>query len=64
MAEIVNLHRMKKARERAAKEAVAAEKRAKSGTPKALRELKKARSAKAERELEAKRLDAPSDKDR
>jgi hypothetical protein len=57
MAEIINLRRARKARERNTKEAAAAANRLKSGTPKALRGLEKARSDKVERDLEARRLD-------
>ncbi len=63
MGEIVNLRRARKARERAAKEAAAVENRAMSGTPNALRDLKKARSEKEHRDLEAKRLDEPGKED-
>jgi len=61
MGEIINLRRARKARERTAKEADAAANRLKSGMPKASQRLEKARSEKAEHELEAKRLDDPKD---
>jgi len=61
MAEIVNLRRARKSRERAAKEAAAAENRARSGTPKTLRELENARTKKESRDLEQKRLEGQKD---
>jgi hypothetical protein len=57
MAEIVNLKRVKKARARAEKEAQADANRTKHGTPKALRDLAKAREEKAKENLEAHKLD-------
>jgi hypothetical protein len=57
MAEIVNLKRAKKAKARAAKEDEAAANRVRFGTPKQLRELTKARSEKAARDLDAGRLE-------
>ena len=63
MGEIINLRRARKTRERASKETVAAENRMKSGTPKALRQLKEARSEKEQRDLEAKRLERPAGED-
>jgi hypothetical protein len=61
MAEIINLRRARKARERTMREATAAANRIKSGTPKALRGLEKARSDKRDRDLESRRLDDGSD---
>jgi len=63
MGDIVNLRRARKARERAANSATAAEKRARFGTPKALRKLENARSQKEERDLEEKRLEDKEDED-
>jgi hypothetical protein len=57
MAEIVNLKRVKKARARAEKEAQADANRIKHGTPKALRDLARARDEKAAREIDAHKLD-------
>jgi hypothetical protein len=57
MGEIVNLRRVKKAKARAAAEEEAVSNRALHGTPKALRDVTKARSKKAAREFEAYRLD-------
>ncbi len=53
MGDLVNLKQARKARARAAKEAQAAENRAKFGVPKAVREKQA-----AEDELERKRLEA------
>lgn len=61
VAEIVNLRRARKARDRKTKEADAAANRIKSGTPKSLRALERSRWDKQERELEAKRLEDPED---
>jgi hypothetical protein len=57
MAEIVNLKRVKKAKARAEKDAQADANRAKHGTPKALRDLARAREEKAKENLEAHKLD-------
>jgi len=57
MAEIVNLRRARKGRARAEKEKAAEANRVVHGTPKKLRALEIARSRKALRDLEAKRLD-------
>jgi hypothetical protein len=57
MAEIVNLKRVKKAKARAEKSAQADANRAKHGTPKAVRDLAKARDEKAKGNLEAHKLD-------
>ena len=56
MADIVNLRRARKEKARGAKAAKAAENRLLHGTPKAVRELTKARSEKADIALEAHRL--------
>ncbi|MBS0276558.1 MAG: DUF4169 family protein [Proteobacteria bacterium] len=57
MAEIVNLRRVKKAKARAEKSAQAEANRARHGTAKAVRDLEKARDAKAKENLEAHKLD-------
>jgi hypothetical protein len=57
MAEIVNLKRVKKAKARAEKSREADANRAKHGTPKAVRDLSKARDEKAQKNLEAHKLD-------
>ena len=57
MAEIVNLRRVKKAKARAEKSAEADANRIKHGTPKHLRDLAKARDAKAKEDLNAHKLD-------
>lgn len=57
MAEIVNLKRVKKAKARAEKSAQADASRTKHGTPKAIRDLAKARDEKAAREIDAHKLD-------
>jgi hypothetical protein len=56
VSEIVNLRRARKQKARAGKEEKAAENRARFGTPKAVRELTKARSEQEKRELGAHRL--------
>jgi hypothetical protein len=53
MVEIVNLRRARKNKKRQTKESEAAAHRAKFGTPKAMRDL-----AKAKAELDAKKIDA------
>ncbi len=58
MAEIVNLRRVKKAKARAEKSAEADANRAKHGTPKHLRNLAKARDAKAKENLAAHKRDS------
>ena len=58
MAEIVNLRRARKARARKEKAAEAGRNRLHHGTPKALRDVTKARSEKAGADLEAHRLDS------
>jgi hypothetical protein len=57
MGDLVNLRRAKKAKARVAAENAAAANRAVFGTPKPTRDLTKARSQKARRDLEAGRLD-------
>jgi hypothetical protein len=57
MGDLVNLRRARKAKARVAAENEAAANRAVFGTPKPARDLTKARSAKARRDLEAGRLD-------
>jgi hypothetical protein len=61
MNEIVNLRRARKAKARAAAEEGAAVNRARFGTPKASRELTKARSEKAAHGLDSHRLDPGRD---
>jgi hypothetical protein len=61
MAEIVNLRRVKKTKARSEKSAEADANRAKYGTPKAIRDLGKARDAKAAHDLDARRLDRDKD---
>ena len=57
MAEIINLRRTRKAKQRAAKDAEAAQNRARSGAPKSERNVTKARSEKAAHDLAGHRLD-------
>jgi hypothetical protein len=57
MGDIVNLRRARKAKARATAEQAASENRAVFGTPKRARDLTKARSEKARRDLDAGRLD-------
>jgi hypothetical protein len=57
MAEIVNLRRARKAKTRADKDRAAEANRAKFGTAKPERDLAKARSEKAARDLEASKLE-------
>jgi hypothetical protein len=57
MDDIVNLRRARKAKVRAEAEEVAAENRARFGTPKATRDLTKARSEKAAQRLDSHRLE-------
>ena len=57
MGDIVNLRRARKKKARVAAEHEAAANRAVFGTPKPVRDLTKARSQKARRDLEAGRLD-------
>ena len=63
MAEIVNLRQARKARDRASREAEAAQNRLLFGRTKAERRLSDAERAKAERELDARHL-TPRDDDR
>lgn len=56
MAEIVNLRRVRKAKARKGKEAVADANRTKHGVAKPARDLAKARAEKAEREIEGHKL--------
>ena len=57
MAEVVNLRRARKAKARGEKEKTAEANRIVHGTPKNLRDLAKAKSAKALRDLEAHKKD-------
>ncbi len=57
MGDIVNLRRAKKAKARAETEEKAAANRAKFGTPKAERNLTKARTERSARDLDGVRLD-------
>ncbi len=57
MVEIINLRRARKTRAKAGKEKAAEANRVKHGTPKALRNLGKARSELTARRLENSRLD-------
>jgi uncharacterized protein DUF4169 len=57
MAEIVNLRRARKAATRTQSETRAAAQRVAHGTPKPLRQAAKARRDKAQRDLEAHRID-------
>jgi hypothetical protein len=57
MGDLVNLRRARKAKARAAAENAASTNRAVFGTPKAGRDLTKARSEKAKRDLEGGRLE-------
>jgi hypothetical protein len=57
MGDLVNLRRTRKAKARAAAEKDASANRAVFGTPKAARDLTKARSEKAQRDLEGGRLE-------
>jgi hypothetical protein len=61
MAEIVNLRRARKAKARQERAAGADANRVRHGTPKALRDLTKARSEKAAKDLEARRLEDDKD---
>ena len=61
MAEIVNLRRVKKAKVRAERSAEADANRAKHCTPKPLRNLAKARDAKAAHDLDLGKLDRDKD---
>jgi Domain of unknown function (DUF4169) len=61
MAEIVNLNRARKARARAEKQKTAETNRVAHGTPKALRNLQKARKDKADQGLTGHRLEKDTD---
>ncbi len=61
MAEIVNLKRARKARERAEKDKAAEANRVLHGTPKAVRNLADARKSKADQTLSGHRLENESD---
>jgi hypothetical protein len=61
MVEIVNLNRARKARTKAEKEKTAETNRVLHGTPKALRNLEKARRDKADQGLTAHRLENEND---
>ncbi len=64
VAEIVNLKRARKQKARAEKDKAAEANRAKHGTPKRLRDLKKAESDKAARNIEGHKLtDARNDEE-
>jgi hypothetical protein len=58
MGDLVNLRRARKAKARAETEQAAAANRAVFGTSKVVRDLTKARSAKARRDLDGGRLDS------
>lgn len=58
MSEIVNLRRARKAKARGEAAAEADANRAKHGITKSVRDLTKARAAKAERDLSVRKLDA------
>jgi len=61
MAEIVNLNRARKAKERAEKEKTAETNRVLHGTPKALRNLQKARKDKADQGLSGHKMEKGED---
>jgi len=61
MAEIVNLRRVRKAKDRAEKEKTAQANRVLRGTPKALRNLQKARKDKADQGLRGHKLENEKD---
>jgi len=61
MAEIVNLRRVRKAKDRAEKEKTAEANRVLHGTPKALRNLQKARKDKADQGLSGHKLENEKD---
>ncbi|HWA90556.1 MAG TPA: DUF4169 family protein [Rhizomicrobium sp.] len=60
-AELINLRRARKGKARAEKAREAEANRARHGTPKAARDLGKARAEKAARDLDAQRLDRDKD---
>jgi hypothetical protein len=61
MAELINLRRARKAKERAQKEKVAEANRVLHGTPKHLRKLSEAEKSKAEQQLSGQRLEKNED---
>jgi len=61
MAEIFNLRRARKAKQRAEKEKTAQANRVLHGTPKRLRKLSEAEKSKAERQLSGQRLEKNED---
>ena len=61
MVEIVNLNRARKAKERAEKEKTAQTNRVLHGTPKALRNLQKARKDKADQGLSGHKMEKGED---
>jgi hypothetical protein len=61
MAEIINLNRARKAKDRAVKEKAAETNRVAHGTPKALRKLSEAKKDKAEQRLAGHRLENEKD---
>ena len=61
MAEVVNLNRARKAKKRTEKEKTAEANRVLHGTPKALRNLQKARKDKADQGLSGHRLENEND---
>ena len=62
MAELINLRRARKARAKAEKAKTAEANRVHHGTPKAVRDLARARSEQSARRLENSRLDEDKDK--
>ena len=61
MAEIINLKRARKAKDRAEKDKAAQANRVAHGTPKAVKKLSEARVDKAEKGLSGHKLENPSD---
>ena len=61
MAELINLRRARKAKERAQKEKAAEANRVLHGTPKHLRKLSEAEKGKAEQQLSGQRLEKNED---
>lgn len=57
MGDVVNLNKMRKARERGEAKERAAENRAKFGQPKAIREKQKKETVRAAKDLDGKKLD-------
>jgi hypothetical protein len=64
MAELINLRRARKAKAKAEKQKTAEANRTLHGTPKAVRDLAKARKEQAAQRLENSRLDDDMDKDK